>query len=103
MLPRKARPMTTPPLITLTTDFGEGSPYVAAIKAVILSINPEARVEDLSHAVPPQNIRQGAIVLTETTPLFPAGTIHIAVVDPGVGTARAIVYAEIGEQRYICP
>ncbi len=95
--------MTSPPLITLTTDFGEGSPYVAAMKAVILSINPEARLQDISHAVPPQNIRQGAIVLAETTPLFPTGTIHVAVVDPGVGTARAIVYAEIAQQRYICP
>lgn len=91
------------PLITLTTDFGEGSPYVAAMKGVILSINPEARVVDVSHAVPPQDIRQGAIVLGDVTPLFPAGTIHVAVVDPGVGTSRHIVYAEIAAHRYVCP
>jgi S-adenosylmethionine hydrolase len=91
------------PIITLTTDFGPSSPYVAAMKGVILSINPAAQIVDLTHAIPPQDIRQGAIVLADVTPLFPPGTIHIAVVDPGVGTERAIVYAEIGEQRYIAP
>ena len=78
-----------PPIITLTTDFGAGSRYVAAMKGVILSINPQARLVDLSHSVPPQNIRQGAIVLAETAPWFPPGTIHVAVVDPGVGTQPA--------------
>jgi len=92
-----------PPLITLTTDFGQGSPYVAQMKGVILSINPDARIVDVTHAVPPQDIRQGALVLADTTPLFPAGTVHVAVVDPGVGTSRAIIFAEIGAQRYICP
>lgn len=95
--------MASLPLLTLTTDFGEGSPYVAAMKAVILAINPAARLVDLSHAVPPQDVRQGAMALADVTPLFPAGTIHLAVVDPGVGTARAIIYAEIGAQRYVCP
>jgi S-adenosylmethionine hydrolase len=95
--------MPSPPLITLTTDFGEGSVYVAAMKGVIFSINPAAQVIDLTHAVPPQDVHQGAIALAETAPLFPSGTIHVAVVDPGVGTARKIVYAEIEQQRYICP
>jgi S-adenosylmethionine hydrolase len=95
--------MNPPTLITLTTDFGEGSPYVAAMKGVMLSVNPAVRLIDVSHSVPPQDIRQGALVLAETTPLFPAGTIHVAVVDPGVGMARGIVYAEIGAQRYVCP
>jgi S-adenosylmethionine hydrolase len=90
-------------LITLTTDFGEGSPYVAAMKGVILSINPDARIVDVSHAIPPQDFRRGAIVLDEVTPLFPAGTLHIAVVDPGVGGSRALVYVEIANQRYIGP
>src|SRR5215213_2539522 len=90
-------------IITLTTDFGEGSPYVAAMKGVILSLNPSARLVDITHTIPPQNIRRGAMVLDEVTPLFPAGTLHVAVVDPGVGTARAIVYAEVGDQRYIGP
>jgi S-adenosylmethionine hydrolase len=90
-------------IITLTTDFGLGSPYVAAMKGVILSINPEARLVDLSHAVGPQNVRQGALVLAEATTWFPAGTIHVGVVDPGVGTQRRIVYARIGDQQYIAP
>jgi S-adenosylmethionine hydrolase len=95
--------MLNPPLITLTTDFGEGSAYVAAMKGVILSINAEARIVDVTHSIPPQDIRRGAIVLDEVTRLFPLGTLHVAVVDPGVGTAREIVYAEIGRQRYIGP
>jgi S-adenosylmethionine hydrolase len=90
-------------IITLTTDFGLGSPYLAAMKGVILSINPEARLVDISHAVGPQNVRQGAVVLAEATTWFPAGTIHVGVVDPGVGTARRIVYARIGDQQYIVP
>ena len=90
-------------MITLTTDFGASSPYVAAMKGVILSINPEVRIVDISHAVPPQQVAAGAMVLDDVTRLFPPKTIHVAVVDPGVGTARAIVYAEIAGQRYICP
>ncbi len=92
-----------PAVITLTTDFGEGSRYVAAMKGVILSINPDARLVDVSHSIPAQDIRAGAIVLAETSRWFPAGTIHIGVVDPGVGSARRIVYAEIGAQRFVAP
>lgn len=90
-------------LITLTTDFGVGSPYVAQMKGVILSICRDVELVDISHAIGPQNIREGAVVLADATPRFPAGTIHIAVVDPGVGTSRRIVYAELGEQRYLAP
>jgi S-adenosylmethionine hydrolase len=90
-------------VITLTTDFGTGSPYAAAMKGVLLALNPEATIVDLTHDIPPQDIRAGAIALADVSPLFPAGTLHIAVVDPGVGTARKIVYAEIGDQRYVCP
>jgi S-adenosyl-L-methionine hydrolase (adenosine-forming) len=92
-----------PAVITLTTDFGESSRYVAAMKGVILSINPRARLVDLSHSVPHQNIRQGAIVLAETAPYFPPESIHVAVVDPGVGTGRRIVFARIGTQQFIAP
>ncbi len=90
-------------LITLTTDFGGGSPYVAALKGVILSINPRATIVDLTHDIHAQDIRHGAVVLGDVTELYPSGTIHVVVVDPGVGTARAIVYAEIGQQRYVAP
>jgi S-adenosylmethionine hydrolase len=96
----KSRP---PAIITLTTDFGEGSRYVATMKGVILSINPEATLVDVSHSVPAQDIRAGAIVLAETARWFPPGTIHIGVVDPGVGSARRIIYAEIGSQHFVVP
>jgi S-adenosylmethionine hydrolase len=91
------------PLITLTTDFGMGSPYVAQMKGVILSIARDADLIDISHAIGAQNIREGAVVLGDVTPRFPVGTIHVAVVDPGVGTSRRILYAEMGEQRYLAP
>lgn len=90
-------------IVTLLTDFGNGSPYVAALKGVILSINPAAVVVDLTHDIPPQDVRAGALVLEEIAGHFPAGTIHVGVVDPGVGTERAIVYARIGHQAFVCP
>ena len=91
------------PIITLTTDFGEGSRYVAAMKGVILSINPQAQVVDVSHSVSHQDIRTGAIVLAETARWFPPETIHVAVIDPGAGSSRRIVYARIGTQQFIAP
>ena len=90
-------------IITLTTDFGRGSPYAGAMKGVILSINPAATLVDVTHNVPPQDVAHGALVLEEATPWFPDDTIHVAVVDPGVGTHRAILYARIGTQHYIAP
>jgi S-adenosyl-L-methionine hydrolase (adenosine-forming) len=90
-------------IITLTTDFGTGSPYVAAMKGVILSINPSATVVDITHDIRPQDIRHGAVVLADVTELFPDDTIHVAVVDPGVGTDRPIVYARIGKQNFVVP
>jgi S-adenosyl-L-methionine hydrolase (adenosine-forming) len=92
-----------PAIITLTTDFGVGSRYVSAMKGVILSINPHAQIVDLSHAVPPRDIRAGAIVLAETARWFPPDTIHVAVVDPGVGSRRRIIYARIGSQQLVAP
>ena len=90
-------------IITLTSDFGPASPYVAQMKGVILSICREATLIDLSHGVRPQNIREGAVILADAAPRFPSGTLHVAVVDPGVGTARRLVYVEIGAQRYLAP
>ena len=78
----------TIPLITLTTDFGLVDPYVAAMKGVILGLNPQAAVVDVSHEVRPQRLLQ-AVFITETAwPAFPAGAIHLVVVDPGVGSGR---------------
>src|SRR4051812_4190435 len=93
----------SPAIITLTTDFGAGSRYVAAMKGVILSINPQAQIVDLSHSVPPRDIRAGAVVLAETVCWFPQETIHIAVIDPGVGSKRRIAYAQIGAQQFVAP
>lgn len=90
-------------IITFTTDFGEGSPYVAAMKGVVLSINPDARLVDITHAVPPQDVRNGALVLASATRWFPPDAIHIVVVDPGVGSDRRILYVEFDFGRYIAP
>jgi S-adenosyl-L-methionine hydrolase (adenosine-forming) len=95
--------MPAPSLITLTTDFGTGSPYIAQMKGVILTLCREVELIDITHAIGPQSIREGAIVLADTTQYFPPGAIHVVVVDPGVGTARRLIFAEIGEQRYLTP
>ncbi len=91
------------PIITLTTDFGEGSFYVAQMKGVALSIHRAATLIDITHSIRPQSIRHGAVVLADVAEHFPSGTIHVGVVDPGVGTNRKIVYAEIGDQRFVAP
>jgi S-adenosyl-L-methionine hydrolase (adenosine-forming) len=90
-------------IITLTTDFGMGSHYVAAMKGVILSIHSAVTIVDVAHNVPPQDIRRAALLLDDVADWFPADTIHVAVVDPSVGTDRAIVYACIGQQHFIAP
>lgn len=90
-------------LITLTTDFGVSTPYVAALKGSLLSSYAAARIVDLTHAIPPQDIRHAAVILADVTPFFPPGTLHVVVVDPGVGTERRILYVEMGEQRYLAP
>jgi len=91
------------PIVTLTSDFGSGSSYVAQMKGVLLSRNTDLSLIDISHSIAPQNIRDGALLLADACPRFPADTIHLVVVDPGVGTERRIVYARIGRQRFIAP
>jgi S-adenosylmethionine hydrolase len=91
------------PLVTLTTDFGEDSPYAAALKGVLLAVNAQARLVDLSHQIPPQDVRHAAFFLAGAVPYFPPGTLHVVVVDPGVGGDRAILYAEAGGQRLLMP
>jgi S-adenosylmethionine hydrolase len=76
------------PIITLTTDFGLRDPFVAVMKGVILGICPGARLVDLTHEVDPQDVLGGALAVEAALPYFPPGTIHLAVVDPGVGTRR---------------
>ena len=91
------------PIITLTTDFGTGSPYVAQMKAVVLGIAPEAELIDVTHGIAPQQIVEGAVILSDVCRHFPAGTIHVAVIDPGVGTRRLVLAAEIDQQVLIAP
>lgn len=90
-------------IITLTTDFGTDSPYVAQMKGVICSINPRATIIDITHAISPQNVLAAALVLDEVCHRFPQDSIHVAVVDPGVGTRRALVAARVRERYYLLP
>jgi S-adenosylmethionine hydrolase len=91
------------PIITLTTDFGLSDGYVAAIKGVILSRMPEAVIVDLCHAIPPQDIGQAAYVLKDTFACFPNGTIHVVVVDPGVGSGREIIAVSCHGHCFLAP
>lgn len=92
-----------PPPIILTTDYGHGSPYVGALKGSILAINPAAVIVDLTHGIPPQNIAVGAWTLVDHVEAFPPGAIHVVVVDPGVGSSRRAIFAEIGAWRFVAP
>jgi S-adenosylmethionine hydrolase len=79
------------PVVTLLTDFGLDDTYVGQVKGAILSVAPDATLVDLTHAVPPQDIPAGAFLLWSAVEPFPAGTVHLAVVDPGVGSARRAI------------
>lgn len=90
-------------IITLLTDFGTADYFVGAMKGVILSVNPEARVADISHDIPPQDIEAAAFNLLCCYKNFPAGTIHVAVVDPGVGSERKPIAIECAQQFFVGP
>jgi len=81
-------PAYPPALVTLTTDFGLGDSYVAEMKGRLLALCPRVQIVDLTHDVPPFDVEAGAVLLARTVNAFPAGTIHLAVIDPGVGTSR---------------
>jgi len=91
------------PVITLLTDFGTQDAFVGVMKGVIKTLAPDADVIDLTHHVPPQDIKAGAFVLKTAIRYFPPGTIHLAVVDPGVGGARRPVAVRLGDCVYVCP
>ena len=91
------------PTIALLTDFGLDDFFVPSLKGVILSINPEARVIDVSHEVPSYDVRAGGFILASCAPFFPAGTIFLSVVDPGVGTERRILLARTAKHDFIAP
>jgi len=90
-------------IITLTTDFGLRDPYVAEMKAVILSMSPNTTIVDITHQVEKFNIRMGAYVLAAASSYFPNGTIHVAVIDPGVGTKRRTILIQTKHGYFIGP
>ena len=90
-------------MITLTTDFGLKDPYAAEMKAVILGISPNAVIIDITHEVAKFNVRMGAYVLSSAAPYFPKGTIHVAVVDPGVGTQRRPILIQTKQGFFVGP
>jgi S-adenosylmethionine hydrolase len=91
------------PIITLTTDFGRNDHLVGAMKGVILKINPEARIVDITHGVAAYDILDGALTIAQAYPYYPARTIHVVVVDPGVGTERRPILLSAAEQFFIAP
>lgn len=95
--------MRGPPIITLITDFGQQDPYVAALKGAILTINPAARLVDVSHAIPPQAIEQAVFVAAAAWPYFPPGAIHVAVVDPAVGSQRRALALPTAAATFVGP
>lgn len=90
-------------IVTLMTDFGLKDGNVGVMKGVILGISPNSQIVDLSHLISPQNVREAALILARSAPYFPPGTIHVVVVDPGVGTNRRPLAAQIGAQRFVLP
>ena len=91
------------PIVTLLSDFGLRDPYVAEMKAVVLSICLDATIIDISHEIGKYDVRMGAYTLARAASFFPKGTIHVAVVDPGVGTERRPIIAEAKRGFYVGP
>jgi S-adenosylmethionine hydrolase len=96
-------PASGPPIVTLTTDFGWDDSYVAEMKAVLWRWAPEARIVDVTHSIPPQDVMASAFVLGRLVAVYPKGSIHVAVVDPGVGSQRRPLVATIDERLIVCP
>lgn len=90
-------------VVALLTDYGTQDAYAGILKGALLSVNPDARIVDLTHDIPPQDVREGARVLSAARPYFPAGTVFVAVVDPGVGTDRALLGVETDRHTFLAP
>jgi len=95
--------MDAPPIITLLTDFGDRDTFVGQMCGAIVGICPSATIIHLTHQIPPQHVLCGALHLVDAVEAFPPGTIHLGVIDPGVGSARRAVAAEIGPWRFVAP
>lgn len=91
------------PVITLTTDFGSSDHFVGAMKGVILGIAPRASIVDITHEILPYDINEAAFVIAQAWRYFPKGTIHVLVIDPGVGSERRPILCEAGGQFFIAP
>jgi len=92
-----------PSLITLLSDFGAVDPFVGIMKGVIKSIHPAADIVDITHGIEPQNVAVAAMTWQTAVPYFPPGTIHVGVVDPGVGTSRLHIAVQAGDAFFVCP
>ncbi len=105
MAARRSKPAAAgaAPIITLTTDFGTHDAFVGIMKGVILRAAPAVRIVDLTHSVPPQNVVAGAYALWSAARWFPPGTIHVAVVDPGVGSGRRALLIETADASFVGP
>ncbi len=95
--------MSRRPIITLTTDFGDADYYVGAMRGVLLSLCPDAVLVDLTHRVEPFSPLEGSITLRNACPCFPEGTVHLAVVDPGVGGIRKAIFVRSGGHTFVGP
>ena len=91
------------PVITLLTDFGTADYFVGAVKGAILSVNPAAVITDVTHEIPPQDIEAAAFTMLAAYPAFPPETIHVAVVDPGVGSTRRPIIVKAGRSLFVGP
>ena len=94
------RPLKAPAIITLTTDFGLADHYAGTMKGVLLARCPGAQIVDISHEIPRFSIAAGAYAISQAAPFFPAGTVHVVVVDPGVGTTRKAILVEAIDQAF---
>jgi hypothetical protein len=90
-------------VLSITTDFGLTNGFVGVMKGVIYGIAPDVKIVDISHLISPQNVTEGAYAMWRAVPFFPGGSVHVGVVDPGVGTKRRPIGAHLGDQFFIVP
>lgn len=95
--------MDTPVPITLTTDFGQQDRYVGQMKGAILRIAPTVPIVDITHAIAPQDVRGASFLVADLAEAFPPNTVHLAVIDPGVGSSRRVIATRVGDQFYVAP
>jgi S-adenosyl-L-methionine hydrolase (adenosine-forming) len=95
--------LSRPAIITLTTDFGLNDHFIGAMKGVMLETTPDAQIVDISHAVQPFDILDGALTISQAYSYYPSGTVHVVIVDPGVGTARRPIILTGDRHLFVAP